>query len=78
MKAEPPIKYQRSREVADLCRTMAQMSGGAVWAHDDRVELDQSEENAIKAIEDALQECERESLGGGKAGRGGKGRGDGG
>ena len=80
MKAEPPIKYQRSREVADLCRTMAQMSGGAVWAHDDRVELDQSEENAIKAIEDALQECERESLGGGKegGGGGGKGKGDGG
>jgi len=77
MKAEPPIKYQRASEVTGLCRTMAQMSGGAVWAYDDRIELDQSEENAIKAIEDALQECERRSLGGGKARRSVDGSGNG-
>ena len=78
MKMEPPVRYRRAKEVADLCRTMAQMSGGAVWAYEDRVELDQSEENAVRAIEDALQECERESLGEERAGGGGKGGGNGG
>lgn len=78
MKEEPPIKYDKASKVVGLCRTMAQMSGNAVWAYNDRVELDQSVENAVRAIEDALRECERESLGGKKAGQPGKGREDGG
>ena len=65
------------RRAARRAAVMARMSWGAVWAHDDRVEPDQGEENAIKAIEDALQECERESPGGGKAGRGVEGSGNG-
>ena len=65
------------RRAARRAAVMARMSGGAVRAYDDRVELDQGEENAIKAIEDALQECERESPGGRKAGRGADGSGNG-
>ena len=76
MKMDPPVKFDKAKEVAELCRTMAQMSGGAIRSYGDRVELDQSEENAADAIETALQECERKSLGGG--GRGGGTGGDGG
>ena len=77
MKTEPSVKFDTSKEVADLCRTMAQMSGGAIWASSDRVELDQSEENAVNAIESALQECESKSLGKEEARAGSDGGGDG-
>ena len=77
MKMDPPVKFDRAREVAELCRTMAQMSGGAIRAYGDRVELDQGGEGAADAIEAALQECERKSLGGGGDGGTG-GAGDGG
>lgn len=53
----PTVKYKRDNELADVCKAMAQMSQGAVWADDDRIELDQSVENAIDAIEKAIQEC---------------------
>ena len=65
MKMDPPVRFDRSKVIAELCRTMAQMSGGAIRAYGDRVELDQSEENAVDAIEAALQECERKSIRGG-------------
>lgn len=74
MKMEPPVKFDKAKEVDELCRTMAQMSDGAIRAYSDRVELDQSEENAADAIETALQECELKSIGGGgEDGTGGAG-----
>ena len=57
-KLDPPIVYDHSREVAGVCRAMDQMSEGAIWAHRDRVELDQSVENAVGAIDNAIRECE--------------------
>ena len=77
MKMDPPEKFGGADEVAYLCRTMAHMSGGAVRAYGDRVELDQSEENAADAIEAALQECERKSIGSGGGTGGGPGDGAG-
>ena len=77
MKMDPPVKFDRAKEVAELCRTMAQMSGGAIRAYGDRVELDRGGENAADAIEAALQECESKSIGGGGRGGGTGGGGDG-
>lgn len=57
-KLDPPIKYDHSGEVIDVCKAMDQMSEGAIWAHRDRVELDQSVENAVRAIDSAIRECE--------------------
>lgn len=57
-KLDPPIKYDHSGEVIDVCKAMDQMSEGAIWAHRDRVELDQSVENAVSAIDSAIRECE--------------------
>lgn len=71
-KMEPPIRYETSEDVAVLCKAMDQMSEGAIWAHSDRVELDQSVENAIGAIEEVLRECERGSREGGGAKEGGR------
>lgn len=53
----PPVKYKRDKDLGDVCKAIAQMSQGAVWADDDRIELDQSVENAIASIERAIQEC---------------------
>ena len=71
-KMEPPVRYDTSEEIAKLCKAMDQMSEGAIWAHSDRVELDQSEENAIGAIEAVLEECERGSRKGGTSKGGGR------
>ncbi len=49
----PPIKYQRDSELAELCQGMAQMAPGAMFAHPEKVELDQSVENVMAAIETA-------------------------
>lgn len=51
----PPIEYETDDEIAELCKAMAQMAPGAIFASSDRVELDQSAENVIAAIEDATQ-----------------------
>ncbi len=51
----PPIKYERDSELAELCNGMAQMAPGAIFASPEKVELDQSAENVIVAIEAALQ-----------------------
>ena len=53
---DPPVKYPTDGELMDVCKAMAQMSRGAVWADDSRVELDQSVENAIVFIEKSVQE----------------------
>lgn len=52
----PPIDYQKDDELAELCKGMAQMAPGAIFASSERVELDQSAENVIAAIEAALQD----------------------
>ena len=52
----PPIKYKRDSELAELCNGMAQMAPGAIFASPEKVELDQSAENVIDAIEAALQD----------------------
>lgn len=53
---DSPIKYQTDEELGDLCKAMAQMAPQAIYADSDRVELDQSAENAIAHIEAALQD----------------------
>lgn len=53
---QPPIKYETDGEIADLCKAMAQMAPGAVYAGTTTVELDQSAANAIASIEAAIQE----------------------
>ena len=51
-----PIKYETDREIADICIAMAQMTANSMFASPDRVELDQSSENVIAAIEAAMQD----------------------
>lgn len=65
----PPIIYNKDGELFDICNAIAQMSQGTVWAESDHVELDQSPENVIRAMEDSLQECERYSRPGGHPAR---------
>ena len=53
---EPPVKYETDGEVADLCKAMAQMAPGAIYAGPIVVELDQSAANTVASIEAAIQE----------------------
>ena len=53
---EPAIVYEQDEEIAELCKAMAQMAPGALFADSDKVELDQSPENVIALIETATQE----------------------
>jgi len=57
----PPIEYETDAELAELCKAMAQMSDGTMYATSDTVELDQSTENVIAAIDAATREYEAES-----------------
>lgn len=62
-----PIVYERDEELADICGALMQMAPGALYASDERVELDQSAENVIEAIKAALAEYpaeHREAWGG--------------
>ena len=52
----PPIKYETDGEIADMCIAMAQMTANSMFASQDKVELDQSSENVIAAIEAAMQD----------------------
>ena len=52
----PPIRYETDSELAELCKAMTQMAPGAIYATSEKVELDQSAENVIAAIEAALQD----------------------
>ena len=51
-----PIKYNTDSEIMELCRGMSQMAPNAMVATSTTVELDQSADNVIKAIEAAMQE----------------------
>lgn len=50
----PAITYKREEELKEICKEMAQMTP-AIWAHSERVELDQSADNAITDIEGYMQ-----------------------
>ena len=52
----PPIEYQTNEELFELCRGMSQMAPGAMFASSSAVELDQSAENVVAAIEAAMQD----------------------
>ena len=52
----PPIEYQTDEELGELCRAMTQMAPGTLFAGPEKIELDQSAENVIAAIEAAIQD----------------------
>ncbi len=52
----PPIKYETDDGLIDLCKAMAQMAPGAIFASSETVELDQSAANVVTAIEAATRE----------------------
>jgi hypothetical protein len=52
----PPIEYETDDDLIELCRAMSQMAPGAVFASSETVELDQSSENVIAAIETAIKD----------------------
>lgn len=52
----PPISYDTDEELREVCKAMAQMAPGALFAGTDRVELDQSAKNVIAAIDTATKE----------------------
>lgn len=55
-KLEPPIRFETDAELEELCKGMAQMAPGAIYAGPERVELDQSAANVVSSIEAALQD----------------------
>ena len=52
----PPVEYETDEILVELCRGMAQMAPGAMFASPSSVELDQSTENVVAAIEAAMQD----------------------
>ena len=52
----PPIEYETDETLVELCRGMAQMAPGAMSASASTVELDQSAENVVAAIDAAMQD----------------------
>lgn len=55
-KDTPPFKLGSKDELVDLCRAMAAMAPGAITAGKGTVELDQSPDNVVTAIETAMRE----------------------
>lgn len=51
----PPIDYAKDQELVDLCKAMSQMAPGFMSATSSSVELDQSPDNVIAAIESATK-----------------------
>ena len=52
----PPIEYETEEELREICRGMAQMAPGALFASTETVELDQSATNVLAAIDAATKE----------------------
>jgi hypothetical protein len=52
----PPINYDTDEELRDICKAMAQMAPGAMFASHEAVELDTSATNVIAAIDAATKE----------------------
>ena len=53
---EPPVEYKTNEVLIELCKGMAQMAPGAMFASSSAVELDQSAENVVAVIEAAMQD----------------------
>lgn len=51
----PPVDYSTDEELRDVCRAMAQMAPGAMYATFDSVEFDTSATNVIAAIDAATK-----------------------
>ena len=60
---QPPVTYQTDDEVMELCRGLAQMAPEAMFARPDFVELDQSAENVVVAIDSAMLHYPVEDVG---------------
>lgn len=54
----PPIDYETEEPLIELCKGMAQMAPGAIFANATTVELDQSTANVMAAIDAATKEYE--------------------
>ena len=52
----PAVEYETDEDLYELCRGMAQMAPGAMFASASTVELDQSAKNVVAAIEAAMQD----------------------
>ena len=52
----PAIVYETNDELIDLCKAMAQMAPGAMFATTEAVELDQSAANVLAAIDGATRD----------------------
>lgn len=52
----PPIDYETDEELIEICKAVAQMAPGAMFAGPQTVELDQSAANVVAMIEDAMKE----------------------
>ena len=52
----PPVEYETDEDLFELCRGMAQMASGSMFASTSTVELDQSAENVVAAIEAAMKD----------------------
>jgi hypothetical protein len=52
----PPIKFETDEPLIDLCKAMAQMAPGGIYANQGSVELDQSPANVIAMIDSAMKE----------------------
>ena len=52
----PPIVYETDEALVELCKGMAQMAPGAIFASSAKVELDQSAVNVMAAIDAATKE----------------------
>ena len=62
---DPPIKYDKDSELMEVCKGMAQMANGSFWAYSNKVELDQSIDNVMKDITDAIQVQPAQEIGDG-------------
>ena len=52
----PAVEYETDEDLLELCKGMAQMAPGAMFASVSTVELDQSAENVVASIEVAMQD----------------------
>ncbi len=52
----PPIRYETDEQLIELCKGMAQMAPRAMYASPEAVELDQSVDNVMAAIDAASKE----------------------
>ena len=57
----PAIEYETDDALLDVCKAMAQMAPGAMFATAESVELDQSAANVIAAVNDATKDYQDET-----------------